>query len=64
MKQEIITLQENIDDFLRDRSNINVLEAGCGSANLIHFGKERCYLGRIDFRKDGCTQPKVGDSVL
>ena len=48
MGHEITRLQEFVDNFLGSQSNINILEAGCGSASLLQFERTRCSLVGID----------------
>jgi ubiquinone/menaquinone biosynthesis C-methylase UbiE len=50
--QQIIALQSLLDKFLSDRTNIKVLEAGCGSYSYVSVPKEIAYIVGIDISEE------------
>lgn len=64
MRQRIAELQSFINDWLRDRDNIKVLEAGCGSVTHIDF-KHHAYIVGIDIsQKQLERNPYLHEKIL
>jgi ubiquinone/menaquinone biosynthesis C-methylase UbiE len=62
--QEIVALQASVDNLLRDREHIKVLEAGCGSYSYISMPRHTSYIVGIDISEEQLQKNSLVDEKL